>query len=60
MNESQDQVWWIENICDSETDEVDRTDSAARLTSAGLFSLCLFVFCLKGLMSQKSLFLPKF
>ena len=22
MNERQDQIWWIENICDSETDEV--------------------------------------
>ena len=21
MNERQDQIWWIENICDSETDE---------------------------------------
>ena len=27
MNERQDQVWWIEIICDSETDEVNRTDS---------------------------------
>ena len=22
MNERQDQIWWIENICDSETDDV--------------------------------------
>ena len=36
-NESQDQVWWIENICDSRTGEVDCTDSA-RLTGACLLS----------------------
>ena len=42
----------------SVTGEVNRTDSVL-LTGACVFNFCLFVFCLKGLKSQKSLFVSK-
>ena len=40
--------------------EIEKLRMRAKTRFACLFSLCFFVFCLKGLMSQKSLFVSKF
>ena len=56
MNERQDQIWWIENICDSETDESSGTNNLSRASACICFnplSGCLllmthlFVLCNK-------------